>query len=109
MGLVSTGRGGMGNLRTETPMDEDQGGGKELPHIKQKRFTTGRGGMGNMMDNIDADSTRASQGEGIETQPAELRPTSSKVGRGGYGNVKAAQKEEKSLMDKAKSFFKLGS
>lgn len=106
MGLVSTGRGGRGNLRTEIERDENQGAGKELPEITQKRFTTGRGGMGNMMDNIDTESTRASQGE---SDPTSLYPSTSKVGRGGYGNVKAAQKEEKSLLAKAKSFFQLGS
>lgn len=113
--MISTGRGGAGNLR-QTQIDDDyENNDAGLPQLQGKRFTTGRGGAGNMMDNIDPDSTRAAQDEndapGNDFSSALAPKQSMTVGRGGYGNqIKTtySQTEEgtkKSLCEKISSSF----
>lgn len=114
--IISTGRGGAGNLRKTQADDEYSSNEAGLPQLQGKRFTTGRGGAGNMMDNIDPDSTRAAQDE-HDLPDAEfstpLSPHQSlSVGRGGFGNqikYKQAKKgsdgENKSFCEKISSAF----
>lgn len=86
--IISTGRGGAGNMRA-SQKDDKHDATSELPQLQGKRFTTGRGGKGNMMENIDPQSTRAAQdeGNGTDFERHDIAPsTSTTVGRGGYGN-----------------------
>lgn len=112
--MISTGRGGAGNLRQTQADDEYDSNDATLPQLQGKRFTTGRGGAGNMMDNIDPDSTRAAQDETDlpDTEfSAPLSPHQSlSVGRGGFGNqIKYRQRrgdgESKSFCEKITSVF----
>lgn len=104
----STGRGGAGNIaRGEPEPPKEIRPGEVTPKITSHYYTTGRGGAGNMRENKDENETRAAQDvDEADTFNNDAFPSvsNSSIGRGGYGNLKAAKRS--SLMDKAKNLFK---
>jgi len=99
-GLVSSGRGGAGNIRPASrsrdpvvrgkgPDDFSPSRGRELPVIGDALTHAGRGGAGNIRSpSRDADGERK-YAAGVEQYAREHRDPNAPVshGRGGYGNV----------------------
>jgi hypothetical protein len=106
----STGRGGAGNIARGSPSPQPREGrpGEETPHLNAEYYTTGRGGHGNIRHNENKKEARIAQD--VDEQDhfsfaAAPSTSNSSIGRGGYGNLRAARHQE-SLIDKAKKLFK---
>jgi len=103
--MVSTGRGGAGNIGHDTHQYDDAGIVREgeQGHSASAEYSSGRGGAGNMVPSPRigpvghgrSDSKdRVPEAALIETNPKQTYHT----GRGGSGNVHAAHGEDKSMV-----------
>lgn len=103
----STGRGGAGNIaHGKSPEPEEGQPGQDYPRIKQNVFTTGRGGAGNMRQNKDEYETRLAQDVDHDDRIIEPSRSNPSFGRGGYGNVQAAKRTERTLLERARALFR---